>query len=275
MSEFHRGVSDVFRRVALSVGERPVPLVLKPASASVAAQPMTVRLASNDDERSAASMLLNRMYSRRGYGSNHRLPSHQSSASFSASVGEQVIGTLTLTVDSPDGLSLDRTFVDELSFFRSPDAKICELTKLAFAVNGFSMPYLAALFHIIFIFGTRKHNCTDLFIEVHPRHVKFYQAMLRFTAIGEVKINEQVNAPAQLMWLKIADLRQLIDEHAGNAGGSTRTLYRHFYSPMEECGIYERLFGNDGTHLEITDAITTACQVVPEFAQGTGLTAIL
>lgn len=211
---------------------------------AASSQALTVRLADSDDQRSAANMLVNRLYARRGYGSHHKLPQHESSVSFSASTEDKMIGTLTLTVDSPAGLALDQTFAEELAFFRStPGAKLCELTKFAFDTSSSSMPYLAALFHIIFIFGTRWHNCTDLFIEVNPRHVRFYQSMLSFMPIGEVKTNSVVDAPAQLMWLKVSEIRRLINEQAGKAKPCTRSLYPYFFSPKEENGIYGRLVG--------------------------------
>jgi len=161
---------------------------------------------------------------------------------FTATANEDVIGTLTLTVDSPAGLAADRIFRDELDRFRkAPGAKICELTKLAFDTSSPARPRLAALFHIIFIYGTMHYNCTDLFIEVNPRHVRFYEAMLGFTRVGEVRMNETVRAPAQLMWLNVGEIRRYIDRDAGEDGGSARSLYRHFFSRDEEKGIYGRL----------------------------------
>lgn len=201
---------------------------------------MTIRLADCEGQRNRANMLLERMYSWRGYGKNHKLPTAPNCVTFTATAHEDVIGTLTLTVDSPAGIAADRIFSDELDRFRAaPGAKICELTKLAFDTSSPARPRLAALFHIIFIYGTMHYNCTDLFIEVNPRHVRFYEAMLGFTRVGEVRMNETVRAPAQLMWLNVGEIRRYIDRHAGEDGG--RSLYRHFFSADEEKGIYGRL----------------------------------
>lgn len=201
---------------------------------------MTIRLADCEGQRNRANMLLNRMYSWRGYGADHHLPTAPNCVTFTASSGETMIGTLTLTVDSAAGLAADQTFPDEMEKFRNaPGAKLCELTKFAFDTSSPARPRLGALFHIIFIYGSMHYDCTDLFIEVNPRHVRFYEAMLGFTRVGEARTNESVDAPSQLMWLNVGDIRRQIDKHAG--GNCTRSLYGHFFSPKEEAGIYGRL----------------------------------
>jgi hypothetical protein len=205
---------------------------------------MTIRLADCDGHRNRANMLLNRMYSWRGYGSNHELPSAPNCITFTATSQDDVIGTLTLTVDSAAGLAADRTFKDEIENFRNaPGARLCELTKFAFDTSSPARPRLAALFHIIFIYGSMHYDCTDLFIEVNPRHRRFYEIMLGFTCVGPPKTNASVNAPAQLMWLNVGAIRQYIDKYAGKDSEAGNSLYAHFFSPKEEEGIYGRLAG--------------------------------
>lgn len=203
---------------------------------------LTIRLADCDGQRNRANMLLNRMYSWRGYGSDHELSSAPNCVTFTASSVEDVIGTLTLTVDSPAGLAVDQTFKEELDAFRkAPGARLCELTKFAFDTSSPARPRLAALFHIIFIYGSMHYDCTDLFIEVNPRHCRFYEVMLGFKRVGDPKNNARVNAPAQLMWLNVGHLRGLIDAHAGREAVKERSLYPYFFSRKEEEGIYGRL----------------------------------
>jgi len=206
-------------------------------------QPITIRLADTDDQRSSARMLINRRYAWRGYGDSHHIPASSRHTTFTATMGEAVVGTITLAVDSPTGLAADQLFHDELNMFRRmPGAEICELTKFAFEMTG-SRPVLAALFHLVMMYGQRRHRCTDLFIEVNPRHVRFYEAMLGFERIGEVKMNESVAAPAQLMWIKVSEIRRRIDELAGaKADPNNRSLYPFFFSKKEENGISARLF---------------------------------
>ncbi len=205
--------------------------------------PVAIRLADTDDQRSQARLLINRMYAWRGYGSDHVIPITPHHITFTAAHCCTTAGTITLAVDSPAGLAADTLFRAELDTFRArPGARICELTKLAFDTDEPSRAMLAALFHIVFIYGYRRHRCTDLFIEVNPRHRRFYQSMLGFDAVGPVRHHPRVDAPAQLMRLEVAEIRRHIDafKHL-DAGPIARSLYPLFFSPQEEDGIYARL----------------------------------
>ena len=225
-------------------GSQQLHTIFLPSQPGEAGQSMTIRLADCDGRRSRANMLLNRMYSWRGYGSDHRLPKAPNCVTFTASSGDHLIGTLTLTVDSPGGLAADRTFGDEIDKFRkAPGARLCELTKFAFDTSSPAKPRLAALFHIIFIYGSMHYACTDLFIEVNPRHARFYEALLGFSRVGKERTNESVGAPSQLMWLNVGDIRRQIDRHSGSDREKSRSLYAHFFSAKEEAGIYGRLAG--------------------------------
>ena len=218
--------------------------IFLPRQAGLGEDSLTIRLADCDGHRNRANMLLNRMYSWRGYGANHVLPTAPNCVTFTATSREDVIGTLTLTVDSSAGLAADRTFAAEIEQFRqAPGARLCELTKFAFDTSSPARPRLAALFHIIFIYGSMHYDCTDLFIEVNPRHRRFYKAMLGFTAVGEAKDNASVGAPSQLMWINVADIRRMIDRYAGMEAEAGRSLYPHFFSHKEVDGMYGRLAG--------------------------------
>ena len=215
---------------------------LEPAAGQPHSDPLTIRLADTDGQRSAANMLLSRMYSWRGYGRNHAVGGSPNCVTFTASCRQDVVGTLTLTVDSSAGLAADRTFAEDIAPFRAaPGARLCELTKLAFDWSGSSHRHLAALFHLVFIYGSRQFDCTDLFIEVNPRHRRYYESMLGFARVGEVRTNASVGAPSQLMWLNVGAIRRMIDQHTAAGAATQRSLYHHFFSPDEEDGLYGRL----------------------------------
>jgi hypothetical protein len=205
---------------------------------------INIRIAGHRDEQNIVNSFLNRRYSWRGYGANHQVPMVENCVTFTASSKNSLIGTLSLTVDSSEGLSCDKTFSDELAELRSFDgAMICELTKFAFDSSRSSLDLLGALFHIIFIYGTYRYDCTDLFIEVNPRHRRFYETMLGFKTVGTPKTNVAVGALSYLMWLKVSDIRGHIDRHADRGRVGTRSLYPYFFSAEEEMGIYARLVG--------------------------------
>lgn len=202
-----------------------------------------IRLADTDDYRSQARLLINRMYEWRGYGNNHDIPITASHLTFTAIDCCRTVGTVTLAIDSGKGIAADGLFRNEINAIRERDgARVCELTKLAFDAGAPSKPMLAALFHIVFIYGYRQHYCTDLFIEVNPRHCRYYETMLGFERIGEVKHHQGVAAPAQLMWLKVDEIRRRVEASKQPAGAqANRSLYNHFFSPKEEDGVFARL----------------------------------
>jgi hypothetical protein len=206
-----------------------------------------IRLADTETGRNSASMLIDKMYSWRGYAGSHQLQENPNRITLTASDRDLVVGTVTLGFDSPVGMLADEIFKDEIDFHRNKGRKVCELTKLAFDKNIRSKLVLASLFHIAFIYGRRIHRCTDVFIEVNPRHRVFYERMLGFKRQGELKINPRVNAPAYLLWLDLEYVEQQIKKYGGANGPfeTTRSLYPYFFSRKEEEGISGRLITLD------------------------------
>ncbi|WP_296722723.1 acetyltransferase [Erythrobacter sp.] len=201
-----------------------------------------IQLALTQAQRNAAEDLINRMYSWRGYGSEHRLSDANNCFTFIAVVDGEVVGTLSLTVDMNTGFAADNTFEDVLNAVRAkPGIQICELTKFAFCPSVAPMHVLASLFHTIFIFGTQRFACTDLFIEVNPRHIRFYQILLGFSSAGKLRPNAAVGAPSQLMRLRVSDIGKYISAHAGLSETTARSLYPYFLTAAQELMICERM----------------------------------
>ena len=153
-------------------------------------QSFRIRLADTQGQRNAAGMLIKRMYSWRGYST--ALPSTGDPNRVTLTAADKLhpdipAGTISLGFDCPEGLLADQIYKTDLDQFRARGCKICELTKLAFERTLNSKQGLASLFHIAYIYAYSIHQRTDLFIEVNPRHVKFYQTMLGFQQCGEEK----------------------------------------------------------------------------------------
>lgn len=202
-----------------------------------------IRLADTENGRNKASMLINKMYAWRGYGGAHQVKASPSRITLTASDRDRVIGTVTLGIDADEGLLADEIFKPEIDARRQAGGKVCELTKLAFDPDIRSKFALASLFHIVFIYGRRMHGCTDVFIEVNPRHRRFYETMLGFKRVCEMRMNTRVNAPAVLLWVDIGYVEEQIQRYGGTSDNpdTTRSLYPYFFSPREEAGIHGRL----------------------------------
>ena len=211
-----------------------------------------IRLTDTSDGRNTASMLINRMYAWRGYAGDHQPSSDPNRITLTATDKGDVVGTLSIGIDSEVGLMADEIFKDELDAHRRRGAKLCEFTKFAFDPSVRSKTALANVFHLAVIYARDMHGCTDIVIEVNPRHRRFYERMLGFRKEGELKINPRVDAPAYLLRVNLAFVTEQIDRFGGTwaAEGETeeRSFYPYFFSPREERGIINRLLRMDESH---------------------------
>ena len=203
-----------------------------------------VRLADSPGQRNKASMLINSMYSWRGYATDGiELTQHHNpnSITLEASAEEQLFGTLTVGLDSDDGLLADALYQQEIDTLRSMRLKVCEITKLAFDPRYSSKESLASLFHLAYIYASDIYSATDLLIEVNPRHASFYQRRLGFKQIGEMRVCPRVDAPALLLHVSLEYGAKQISMHAGSRSKREKSLYPYFFSDNEVQGLTNRI----------------------------------
>ena len=205
-----------------------------------------IRAADSFGQRSSASILIQRMYSGRGYRTLP-LPEEQAPSRLTLVVCEHgdAVGTLTIGFDMGDGepLHCEDLFVDEVQVLRGQAHRLCEFTKLAMDHVLDAKPVLASLFHVAYLYAYRAFGYDRLLIEVNPRHVRWYLRMLGFAVLGPQRLNLRVHAPAVLLGLDLRHSRDEIVRLAGHPelGPSHRTLYPYFFSAHEEAGILGRL----------------------------------
>jgi len=205
-----------------------------------------VRCADTDGHRSSAALLVDKMYAWRKYAfaePSYHLTHDPNRIALVIYDSEHAIATATLGLDSEIGLLVDELYRDESERLRREGRHLCEMTKLAVEHVVRSKQVLASLFHISLIYAHHLHDRDDCLIEINPRHVKFYEAMLGFEPIGETKMCRRVNAPARLLRLDLgrADAKiTLFGGHADRHPGE-RSLYPYFFSKAEEAGILRRL----------------------------------
>ena len=140
-------------------------------------------------------------------------------------------------------LKVRRPSPDEVKALRRLGCGLCVFTKLAVDNMVRSKAVLAAIFHIAYIYAHRIQHCTDVLIEVNPRHVRFYEGMLGFKKCGQERTDPRVNARAVLLRLELLHAAAQIARWGGHAelAGAMRSLYPYFFSAQEEQGIEGRL----------------------------------
>lgn len=203
----------------------------------------SIHLINSLKQRIKASTLIKRMYASRGYQTENASVFSTSSNqyTFEARQSQQLIGTLTLTIDTRNKLLADTLYQPELDQFRRQGRRLCEVSKLAFNPETSSKEIFASMFHMAYIFACRIHNADDSFIEINPRHATFYKRMLGFHQIGELRTCPRVNAPAVLLHLDLRYMEEQITAQAGQFNQKTKSIYPHFLSQNREKEITQRI----------------------------------
>ena len=226
----------------------PVRLCVEdPDSRRLTTEPQTnlfkVRLANTQERHSQASYLIQRRYAWRGYAVGEHATSAPSRITIAAHENDATAGTVTVGLDSSDGLFVDGLYSQEADRLRDSGRRLAEFTKLAIDNNVHSKPLLAALFHTAFIYARRIHRCTDLLIEINPRHDAFYRRMLGFEPAGPMRTDRRIGAPALLLRLCLRHAECEIQRLGGSPSLAPveRSLYPYAFGTQEEMMIERRL----------------------------------
>lgn len=205
-----------------------------------------VRMVNSHGLREAASVLIKRMYSWRGYNVDEQdgAEVEPNRMTLVTDTGGQTVATMTLCFDSEVGLPADENFKDKLDVLRAQGCILCEPSRLAIDTHVPKRVF-ASMIHISYIYAHNIHGYTDYVIEVNPRHAVFYKKMLGFSEIGPERMCTRVNAPAVLLRLNLDYMGKQIEKFGGlmEQGGRERSYYPFFFSKQDEPGITERLIG--------------------------------
>jgi hypothetical protein len=189
------------------------------------------------------SKLIANMYGSRGLDTAQ--PSNLSSVpeqtTLAACAGDHVFGTLTLRVDSSSGLLADTLYRQQIDEVRATGRHVCEFTRLAMDPALSTPDVMASIFCVAFVLARQVHHRTDVFAEVHPRHVRFYQRHLGYKVAGPVRTCPRVNAPAVLMHLCLDYAEGQIIQLAGKSEATERSLYKLFLPLQEHVGLLNEL----------------------------------
>ena len=212
--------------------------------AAAAAPGFTIHTADTRGRRRDACHLIRQRYSWRGYR-HVALPAEQLTRRYTltASSQQQVLGTITVGLDGPEGLNCEALFGAEVGALRSAGLRVCEFTRLAVDAGALSRQVLAALFHAAYLVACHVGGCDRLLIEVHPRHVRLYQRMFGAREVGTQRHHPGVDAPAVLLVLDLADVARQLACHADTplSAGAAHPFYARAFSAQEELQQIARL----------------------------------
>jgi len=155
------------------------------------------------------------------------------------------VGTVTLVPDSATSLPCDEIYRPETEALRAQGCRLAEVTRLVIADDCPSAKdVLLTLFNLAYLYARRINTCTDLVIEVNPRHVAYYQKLLLFEQAGPERPCPRVQgAPAVLLKLNLAAIEATVKETGSTNGRdfAGKRLHRYPFSELEETRILREL----------------------------------
>lgn len=185
--------------------------------------------------KTQTARLIERMYASRGlwaYGDDD--DPAESQTTIVATRKDRLVATLTLGLDTERGLRADTLYHHEIETVRKAGGRACEITRLAMDPEHGSREALAGMFQILYVLARMIHEVTDVFIEVHPRHVGFYQRLLGYRVAGPERVCPRVGgAPAVLLHLSQKKLDHILSLPSEQRGLSSRSFYRLFPTAAE------------------------------------------
>ncbi len=132
---------------------------------------------------------------------------------------DEILGTISLIVDSPCGLPMDNLFSREINQIRAGSRKLAEVSLLAMAhhekkkklfslTNFEKQAQLFRLFKIAYEYAFYAAGVTDFVIGVHPKHETLYKYLL-FRNLGSPKSYPQARGnPALPLHLDLHAAKQ-------------------------------------------------------------------
>lgn len=208
----------------------------------------TIRLANTQKQKKAAKDLIGKMYSWRNYRSDNILQESSRLTTFVSYDGYgRLVGTVTVGLDSLEGLFAEEVYREEVISLRLSRGKICEFTCLAVLPEVRSKKVLGGLFHVAMLYASRMFNHSGVVFEVSPRHGQFYEKMLGMNRIASGRICKRVNTPSVLIHSDFSYVDEQVEKIHGapveedeSSSDKNRSLYRHFFNSFEEAAIVRR-----------------------------------
>ena len=226
---------------SLTLAEADLPTLEHPATIEGGA--FKIRIAKRTGAHRDARTLVQDKYATRGYSIPITGDDKPRAFTFIAYDEGRVVGTVSVGIDSSEGLFADGLYRPEIDRFRKAGWRVCEFTRLAVDSSAASKRVLAGLFHTAYLFASKIRGYTLAIIVVNPRHVAFYGKELKFEIIGPERLDPRVNAPAVLLCVPFAKIAEGLAKNAGKRppAGGKRSLFHYGFAPGEEVGVLNRL----------------------------------
>lgn len=147
----------------------------------------------------------------------------------------KIVGTLTLVLDSAMGLPMDEVCKDSVDRIRNGGGLPAEVIALAVNPEFRSHNIMMYLYKLMFEYA-RLSNITDITCSVTKRHIRFYQSMLLFEPMGDLRVYDAANgSEVQCHRLNIDEGRKKAED-VYNSQHFDADLYTFFFTENKEFG---------------------------------------
>jgi hypothetical protein len=195
-----------------------------------------IGLAATREDLRAAYRLVYEQYRLRGYTDEdpgavrvtlwNALPGSHTVVARRAGRG---VGTVTYIQDSDAGLPTDDMAQGALNMLRAGRRRLVEVSGLSVDDGRDDSATVMAMFQYGLVMCMAFLDATDYVITVNPRHVPFYERILRFEQIGTTQSYHKVKgAPGVPMRLNLVTLEETYHRRYGQRQGS-RNLHAYFF----------------------------------------------
>jgi predicted GNAT family N-acyltransferase len=134
---------------------------------------------------------------------------------------DRIVGTATVTRDSPARLPLDRDFGAELDALRGRGATLAEIGSLGVEADARGTAVQAALSLSTMWIAERVMGASHIVIGVHPRVVNYYRDTYGFAPLGSEKIHSELNAREIALVHDVRADAHVIERSCKRVGGPT------------------------------------------------------
>lgn len=177
----------------------------------------SVHIASTVGEYIQAAALVHDSYVARGimqsHGSGVRMTHYlalPSTTVFVAVVQGQVVGTVSLVVDSGSGLPMEKIYGKEVQAIRVQGRVVAEVGALSLSPAHRRVGLTFLLYKALYQCAAKLLGVDDLVIAVHPKAEDIYRANLLFERLGPVKNYPDLERSALAVGLHLR-LRESVD----------------------------------------------------------------
>lgn len=196
---------------------------------------------------------------------------------FVAYEGEQCVGTMTVTLDSPAGIPVEKDYPEAIERLRNHGSTLVEYGSLAVVRRCWSTGVVVLLNIAATYWAIHMLEATDIVMGVNPKALPLYRSLYGFRPLGKPKQHAELTAPVAAMSLRIADGLAYTRKYWPKPMASGRTIAEHYAIELPECieiparlssrevtrwklprSVFQELFINRSDRLDTLDPTTLA-----------------